>query len=452
MLRIAPFLLVLVLALPAPAVVRAQNVGAPEGLASTVDAYVAPLRALDIFSGVVLLARGDSILFQKAYGMAEREHQVAVTPGSVFRIASLTKSFTRALAGRLAERGELDLDASIERWLPEFPGAASITVRLLLNHRAGVPSVNSLPYDEESLEPNTLAELVDSLAGMPLDFEPGSARRYSNGGYAVVTRILELAGGADYGTLLQQHILGPVGLRHTGNESDAEIVPGRAHGYAPSPVSFCRTIHAPFQEMATKTGGGSLVSTAGDLHRWARAIGDHPVLEPSTWIELFPESESLVMTGRSPGYNAALLRDGDLIAVVLANSYAAGMTYDVARALIELAAGRTPDALAVSPPVPTDAATASAILGSYRLPNEYLQLDEAPAFEIRQMEGELVALLGDVPLDVLVPQGERSFLLRSLWSMVMFEAPVARRSPGLELRPLYMDASFQAPRIGDRVP
>ncbi len=444
MLRIR---LLLILALLAPAAALAQTAGAPEGLAGAVDAYVAPLRALDVFSGVVLVARGDSVLFQKAYGMADREQGIALTPGSVFRIASITKSFTRALAGRLAERGELDLDAPIQRWLPDFPGADSITVRLLLDHRAGVPNVNSLPYDEEAIGPNTLAKLVDSLARMPLDFEPGSARRYSNGGYAVATRILELAGGRDYGALLQEHILAPVGLEHTRDERDAEIVPGRARGYAPSPVAFGRTIHAPFQEMATKAGGGSLVSTAGDLQRWALAVGRHPVLQPATWADLFPERKSWALTGRSPGYNAALLREGDLTAIVLVNNYAAGMTYDVARALIELAAGRSPTALAVSAPHEPDPATASVIRGSYHLPEEYLQLDGVTAVEIRQVEDDLLAFLGDVPVDVLVPQGERSFLLRSLWSIATFDAPVGGRSPGVQLRPLYRDASYRAPRI-----
>ena len=437
----------LVLALLAPAAAAAQTAGAANGLAGAVDAYVAPLRALDIFSGVVLVARGDSILFQQAYGMADREHGIAMTTGSVFRTASLTKSFTRALAGRLAERGALQLDAPIRRWLPDFPGADSITVRLLLDHRAGVPNVNSLPHDEEAVGPNTLAKLVDSLARMPLDFAPGSARRYSNGGYAVVTRILELAGGGDYGALLREHILTPVGLTQTRDEPDAEIVPGRARGYAPSPVAFGRSVHAPFQEMATKTGGGSLLSTAGDLHRWALALGRHPVLQPATWADLVPQRDPVALTGRAPGYNAALLRYGDLTAIVLLNNYAAGMTYDVARALIELAAGRTPAPLPVSAPRAPDPATASAVRGAYHLPAEYLQLDGITAVEIRQVDDHLVALLGEVPVDVLVPQGGRSFLLRSLWSVATFEPPVEGKSPGVQLRPLYRDGTYRAARI-----
>jgi CubicO group peptidase (beta-lactamase class C family) len=431
----------------APVAASAQMTGVPAALAPAVDAYIAPLQALDVFSGVVLVARGDTVLFEKAYGLAEREHGIAMTTGSVFRIASITKSFTRALAGRLAERGEVSLDAPIGRWLPDFEGADRITLRLLLDHRAGVPNVNSLPHDEESFGGNSLAALVDTLARMPLDFEPGSAYRYSNGGYAVATRLMELAGGGSYGALLQEHILGSVGLSHTRDEEDAQIVAGRARGYAPSPVVFGRTVHAPFQEMATKVGGGSLLSTAGDLHLWALALGRHPVLALATWAELFPRRDAWALTGRTPGYNVALLREGDLVAIVLVNSYAAGMTYEVARALIDVAAGRTPEPLAVAAPGLADSAAAAAAPGRYRLPVEYLPLAAEMAFEIRPMGEHLVALLGDVPVDVLVPQPDGSFLLRTLWSLVTFEPSAGAGSPGLQLRTLYRDASYRAPRI-----
>lgn len=415
-------------------------------LEAAADAYLAPLRALHVFRGVVLVARGDSVLFRKAYGRADLENEVPLTTRSVFRVASITKGFTRALAGRLAERGLVDLDAPIARWLPGFPDADRITLRLLLDHRAGVPNVNSLPYDEEALAPHTLAQLVDSIAKMPLDFEPGAKRSYSNGGYAVATRILELAAGRPYGPLLEDEILRPLGLGHTHSESDGEIVPGRARGYAPSPVAFGRTIRAPFQEMVTKTGGGSLVSTAADLHRWALAVGHAPVLGPATWADLFPDGDSWAETGRCPGYNAALVRDGDRIAVVLANDYAAGMTYDVARALIDLSNGREPEPLPVTAPAAADSALAAAIPGSYRPPQDY-PLPPGASLEVHPVDGNLVAYLGDAPVDVLVPQGGRSFLLRSLWSLATFEAPVAGRSPAVVIRPLYREGSYRATRV-----
>lgn len=439
--------ILILFALAIPGVAAAQS-GPATGIERAVDDYVAPLVALDVFSGVVRVARGDSVLFEKAYGAADLELDVPLTVQSRFRIASITKPFTRALAGRLADRGVVDLDAPIRRWLPDFPEAERITLRLLLDHRAGVRSVNSLPYDEEAVRPNALADLVDSIARLPLDFEPGTNERYSNGGYALATRVLELAAGRPYARLVEEEILAPLGLRHTRSVATREIVPGLARGYAPSPDEFGRAMLAPFQEMDTKAGGGSLVSTAADLHRWALAVGRDPILRPTTWSNLFPDPDAWAYTGRSPGYNAALLREGDVVAVVLANNYAAGMTLDVAQALIDLAQGRAPRTLPVGAPVTAGAGQLAAAAGAYRLPAE-----AGPAagsvVEVREREGWLIAFMSGTPVDVLVPQADGSFLLRSLWSAARFEGPVRGNDSAVVIQPLYRPGSYRAERVAE---
>ncbi|HJU86932.1 MAG TPA: serine hydrolase domain-containing protein, partial [Gemmatimonadota bacterium] len=353
----------LLVARPAPA----QESTPPPPLAAAVDRYIQPLVDLEVFSGVILVARGDSVVLSRASGLADREFGIPVETDHAFRVASISKSFTRALVGRLVERGLLGLDDPLARWLPEFPSASRITIRLLLDHRAGVPHVNSLPYDEETPVPNTLVRLVDSIARMPLDFEPGTSESYSNGGYAVLALALERASGVSYPTLLESEVLMPLGLAHTAHERDGDIVPGLARGYEPSPEAFGRMRHAPFQEMTTKTGGGSLVSTAGDLHRWARAIGRAPILGPETWAELFPDADFLE-TGRCPGYNTAMAREGEWIAIVLANNYAAGAAADVAAASLALARGHRPEPLPVVSPTPVLPGVRDAAIGTYELP------------------------------------------------------------------------------------
>src|SRR6185369_9526486 len=137
-------------------------------------------RQIDVFQGVVLIGRGDKIVLQKGYGDANVELGVPNRPDRVFRIASLTKPFTEVLLGRLAERGVLSLDDKLSRWLPGFPNGDSITLDMLRTHQAGIPSMNSISFDEESPVPNTLDSLVRAIANQPLDFPPGTKRRYSN--------------------------------------------------------------------------------------------------------------------------------------------------------------------------------------------------------------------------------------------------------------------------------
>ncbi|HJR54914.1 MAG TPA: serine hydrolase domain-containing protein [Gemmatimonadota bacterium] len=419
--------------------------------AESIDRYVAPLVDLDVFSGVILVARGDDIVVSRAYGLAEREFDIPVAVDHAFRIASISKSFTRVLAGRLSERGILRLDDPLARWLPEFPAADRITIRHLLDHRAGVPSINSLPFDEEAFAPNSLAALVDSIARMPLDFEPGTSESYSNGGYAVLALALEKAAGTPYPELLDAEVLRPLALERTRHEREGEIVPRLARGYEPSPDGFGRMRHAPFQQMMTKTGGGSLVSTAHDLHRWASALGRDPILSASTWAELFPEA-NIALTGRNPGYNAALLRDGEWIAVVLANNYAAGAAADVAEAAIRLASGEPAETLPVVAPIAPLAEELVPLAGTYALPDGILPLPPGTKVEIERSGDELVASLAGVPVDVLVPQGNRTFLLRMLWSTATFDEPVDGRSEGFEVRALYRDAAFRVERVAGERP
>ena len=171
----------LALLLSAPAAAHAAPAQAPR-LEPAVDAYLRPLVDLDLFQGAILIARGDQILLEKGYGFANLELQVRNTPAQVFRIASLSKPFTEVALGRLVQEGRVHLSDSLSQYLPDFPQGDRITLEMLRTHRAGIASMNSIPFDEEADEPNTLDSLVRLLARQPLAFEPGARVRYSNGG------------------------------------------------------------------------------------------------------------------------------------------------------------------------------------------------------------------------------------------------------------------------------
>ena len=348
------------------------------------------------------------------------------------------------------DKGRLSLDDPLARWLPRFPSAQTITIRQLLDHRAGVPSVNSLPFDEEALAPNTLEKLVDSIARMPLDFQPGTSRRYSNGGYAVLARMIEKLEGVSYSVALDREILHPLGLGETAHESNGLVIRGMASGYMPSPERRGVMIRAPFQETETKAGGGSLVSSARDMIKWVRAIGRSPVLRTATWSELFPSATARIeFSGRSPGYNSYVLheRDSNLAVIVLANNYAAGMTGEIAEAALALARGRAPVALPVVAPVTAPAEQLSKLPGQFRMPPGELGLPPDTHLEIRLRDGDLIAYLGTTPVDVLIPQPGGRFLSRTLWSLVEPVAAPSGSIAGLEIRALYRDHSFRAMRM-----
>jgi CubicO group peptidase (beta-lactamase class C family) len=427
-----PFFLCAVLG--APAVPATPPTDA--ALSAKVGLYLQPYVDLEVFSGVVLVARGERVLAASAFGKANLELDVANSLDQRFRIASLSKPFTTVAIGTLIDAGKLELQTPLSRFLPQYPQADRITIELLLTHRAGVPNVNSLPYDEEAFAPNDLPALVAGIEKLPPDFAPGARKQYSNGGYALLAAIIERVSGESYTSYLRRAVLAPLGLADTGHEDDGAVLARRAYGYMPSASQRHGMVVAPFQQMNTKTGGGSLYSTAGDLHRFSLALLRHPLLRPATWQALFqPREGALLFTGRCPGFNSAMRRDlaDDLVVVVLSNNYASGMLAEVAEGLTRLARGQAPEAVRLRGDVSVPAARLRPLIGRYEPPPGALPLPPGTLVEVALEGQDLVVRAGATPVDVLVPQSERAFLARNLWSELTFAAD----GNSMLFRPLY---------------
>jgi D-alanyl-D-alanine carboxypeptidase len=169
-------------------------------------------------AAAVLYPGGD--LWLGAAGLANRELGVRIDPTDRFEIASVTKMFMSTLTLRLAENGAVDLDAPIASLLPDFPAADVITIRMLLGHRAGVydPSAELVtdrfgPPDPERIF--TPDELLDAAANGTPTFPPGSRHDYSNANYWVLAACLQEATGDDIAALLDEYLIGPLGLTST---------------------------------------------------------------------------------------------------------------------------------------------------------------------------------------------------------------------------------------------
>ena len=235
-------------------------------LDEVVQAYVP-----DRFMGSVLVARGDDIVFDKAYGSANLEWNVANTPDTKFRLGSLTKQFTAAAILLLEEQGKLKTSDLLSAHLPNTPAAwEDITLHHLLSHEAGLPNVTSLPwYRENMTKPATAQATIDAFKDMPLEFVPGSEFRYSNSGFIVLGRVVELVSGMSYADFLRENIFTPLGMANSGYDSNTQLLPKRAAGYAPGPNG---PVNAGYVDMSVPHGAGALYSTTGDLLRWNQGL------------------------------------------------------------------------------------------------------------------------------------------------------------------------------------
>lgn len=261
--------------------------GGPPGSAARLDAVVREYVADTAFSGAVLVARGGDVVYEAAYGEADREWGVANTVDTRFRIASTSKQFAAALALRLMEEGRLDLDAPIVRYLPDYPRPQGerIRVRQLLNHTSGLPDYPHLPgfFEREAPVAHSPTQLLALFDSLPLEFEPGARWSYTNSGYVVLGAIVESITGEPYATALRELLLDPLGLRDTYYDGGDTVVARSARGYYRDAEGWHPAPHIDPSAVFTP---GMLRSTVRDLYRWAELLRAGRVFRDPATLEL----------------------------------------------------------------------------------------------------------------------------------------------------------------------
>jgi CubicO group peptidase (beta-lactamase class C family) len=224
------------------------------------------------FTGSVLVAKGDQIVLSKAYGLANREWNIANTPTTKFRIGSVTKQFTAAAILLLEEQGKLKLDDFVKTHWPDAPAAwDKVTIFHLLTHTSGIHSVTDIPeYKTWQLSETTPEKVIRHVRDLPLDFPPGSKFDYSNSGYILLGYLVERISGQPYAEFLREKIFIPLGMKDSGVDSNTEIIERRASGYSPGPHDAI--LNADYVNMTFPHGAGAVYSTSEDLWRWNRGV------------------------------------------------------------------------------------------------------------------------------------------------------------------------------------
>ena len=334
-------------------------------LAALVDAWARPLVDRGELSGQLLIARGGKVVCERSYGLANREKRAPMTPETRLNIASVTKPMTVRLALQAMENNTVGYRDSIARWLPEFPHANEITIEQLLRHRSGIP--HEILPDSLATQPRTAAQMVELAAKLPLDFPPGTKGSYSSGGFTVLARILELASGQSYDSLLTRELLRPLGMNHSDDATSRVALPGRAACYVPGPKGIAP---APYQDFSAIVGAGSVWSTARDIDQFVQAVVGGKLGEAMR--QSFLRSGKLDFNGRTSGFNSfATLDSASGLEVVWLGNVASGAPDLLKRAVPRLAAGETvpPPAFPALAARPPGAAELARYEGRYELAN-----------------------------------------------------------------------------------
>lgn len=270
-------------------------------LKSSLPRFVDTLAKSNNFNGVILIGSPDSIIFAKAYGMADFEHNVPNKVNTIFNIASLTKHFTGASILLLQERGKLTTDDKISKYIPDFPKGDQITIHQLLTHSAGLKNYNNYPdYWEMARKELNAEDVVNWIKNHPDHDEPGNKFQYTNSGYALLAFIIEKVSGNTYRDFIFKEFLKPLELNHTNNYSRAEFVPDRAQMYE---LKNNKIVNAPWYDLSFKVGSGSMYSNAPDLYSWYRALISDKILSSESREKLFSRYEHGYGYGLGRGFN-----------------------------------------------------------------------------------------------------------------------------------------------------
>jgi len=223
------------------------------------------------FMGSVLVAKGNHVLLSKGYGFANVEWDVPDSPATKFRLGSITKQFTAASILLLQERGKLNVEDPVKKYMADAPAAwDKITIYNLLTHTSGIPSFTSFPeYAKWEPFATTPMEEVARFRDKPLDFAPGEKWSYSNSGYVLLGYLIEKITGGSYEKFVGENIFAPLGMKDSGYDSNSAILPKRAAGYTPGKDGL---VNAGFVNMTIPFAAGALYSTTEDLLKWEQGL------------------------------------------------------------------------------------------------------------------------------------------------------------------------------------
>jgi len=318
------------------AILLAPQLQANDDFASGLRAEAERRASSEEFAGAVLVARSGKVLYQSAYGYADRERKVLNSLDTRFRFGSMGKMFTAVAALQLVQAGKLALDAPLGKYLTDYPNkeVAAVTIEQLLTHTGGTGNIFAPEYFSRRLETREHQDYIRLFGARGVDFPPGSRWDYSNYGMVLLGRVIEVVSGQSYYEYTRTHIFQPLGMGSTGNDPEDSRMTNLSTGYThmnphggphggphvgppPGPGSppggepvHPNTDTLPYR--GTSAGGG--YSTVGDLLKFVNGLTAHLLLDAAhTEMLLRPRMATPRPGGQQAlGFSVVTRRDGSV--------------------------------------------------------------------------------------------------------------------------------------------
>ncbi|MEL6812072.1 MAG: serine hydrolase [Bacteroidota bacterium] len=238
----------------------------------------------------VLVAKNGKVLYRKAFGMANLELGVPMTPEHVFEIGSITKQFTAVGILMLQEQGKLNVADDITKYIPDYPTQGkAITIHQLLNHTSGIKSYTSMEsFFARAREDMTPTQLIDVFKNEPMDFDPGEEYAYNNSAYIILGHIMEVVSGKSYADFVEQDIFKKLGMKNSHYGSHSKVIKNRADGYQPNEDGYK---NADYLSLTLPYAAGSIMSCVDDLLLWEQALHKNTLITEKSKKLAFTEGK-----------------------------------------------------------------------------------------------------------------------------------------------------------------
>ena len=291
-------------------IVKAWIVPLPDSIQKQVD------KAEDYgFDGIIVCInkKGNELEFYTS-GYKNRENKIPADPNSLFKIASVSKLYNALAVAKLVNAGKLSLEKTLADYLPELKGrieyADKITLRMLVQHRSGIPNFTDT-YMYWAAPKETTDEQLALVLDKPANFKPNEDYEYSNTNYLLLGRIMNRVLGYDKFEYIQKEILDPLNLKNTFSSIQDVSIDDVMSGY-----------YVGYDKDLKTENVGSMLATAEDLSKFIRALNDGTVFSNEKEQEIYSSIYEYGHTGLIPGYQtiAKYHKDLDMVVIQFTNT------------------------------------------------------------------------------------------------------------------------------------
>lgn len=260
---------------------KGANENATDEQIAKIDGYLEEIAKDDGYSGTVLIAKNEEVLFKKAYGYANLAYNVPNQIDTKFGIASMGKMFTAVAIMQLMEQGKLTLNDKVGEILSDYPNDTvrdSVTAEQLLVHTSGLTDFFNDKFEHRAKHSvRTIADYFSLFKDDELLFSPGKKFSYSNAGYIVLGMIIEHLSGINYYDYVQRNIFNPAGMENTGNYETDKSIANIAEGYIKKDINGVWTT-STYMKGARGSSAGGAYSTVADLLKFAIALKNNTLI------------------------------------------------------------------------------------------------------------------------------------------------------------------------------